>query len=190
MTRAGSRTRNTRAIGHRGAHRRDPTVVLTPKCRPGDARGAEGCFERRDATLTVGATREKFALGTVVEVTGEHHRAEFETQVADEEQQRNAHRQPRGALVVDVKVGDREVRARLVGSSAKLAGNNHALDSTGSIPELARDEERHPRVVELEVLVEETCAVVLGDHVENCRAGTCRYKSWSLLARRPHVAGH
>ena len=142
-------------------------MVLTPKGGPGDARGAEGCFERRDATLTVGATREKFGLGTLFKVTGEHHRAESETQVADEEQQRNAHRQPRGALVVDVKVGDREVRARLVGSSAELAGDNHVLDSTGSIPELARDEERRTRVVALEgVLVEETCAVLLGDHVE------------------------
>ena len=142
-------------------------MVLTPKCRPGDARGAEGCFETRDATLTVGATREKFGLGTLFKVTGEHHHAESETQVADEEQQRNAHRQLRGALVVDVNVGDREVRARLVGSSAELAGDNHVLDSTGSIPELARDEERHPRVVGLEgVLVEETCAVLLGDYVE------------------------
>ena len=62
-------------------------------------------------------------------------------------------------------VGDREVGARLVGSSTKLASNNHALDSPGRIPELAMHEERHTRVGGLEgVLVAKLR--VQGDHVE------------------------
>ena len=66
-----------------------------------------------------------------------------------------------------MNVGDREVGARFVGSSAELASNNHALDGPCSIPELARDEERNTRAVGFEgVLVEEDGAAVLGNHVE------------------------
>ena len=86
-----------------------------PQGGPGDTRGAEGCIERGNATLTFGATREKFSLGTLVEVTREHHCAELETQVADQEEQGNTDGAPLGGLVVDVGVGDREVGARLVG---------------------------------------------------------------------------
>ena len=93
-----------------------------------NARTAEGGFERRSATLTVRATREKFALGTLVRVTGEHYCAELEAQVPNEEQQRDAHGPPLDTLVVDVDVGDCEIGARLGGSSAELASNNRALD--------------------------------------------------------------
>ena len=58
-----------------------------------------------------------------------------------------------GALVVDVEVGDREVGARLVGGSAEVASNNHALDGPFGVPEHARDEGRHTRVVGLEVVL-------------------------------------
>ena len=55
-----------------------------------------------------------------------------------------------------VKVG-----ARLVGSCAELASNDHALDSQCRISELAKDEECNTRVVGLKgVLVEEDCAAV------------------------------
>ena len=71
----------------------------------------------------------ELTFSTLVEVAGEHHSAEFEAQVPYELQQRDAHGLPSGEFVVDVNVGDREVGARLFGSSAELASNNHALDS-------------------------------------------------------------
>ena len=138
-----------------------------PQSGPGDARGAEGCLERGNATLTLGATRGELALGTLIKVTSEHHCAELETQVTDQEEQGNTDGPPLGALVVVVNVGDREVGARLVGSSAEPASNNHALEGPCSIPELARDEERNTRAVGFEgVLVEEDGAAVLGNHAE------------------------
>ena len=69
---------------------------------------------------------------------------------------------PLGGLVDDVNVGDREERARPVGSSAELASSNHALDSPRRIFELAIDKERDTRVAGREdVLVEDHNAVVL-----------------------------
>ena len=107
---------------------------------PGKACGSHGCFERRNATLTFEDTGGKFALSTVVEVTGEHHSAELEGQGTDQQEHRNAEGPPLGTLVVDVNVGNHEVGARRVRSSAELAADNHARDGPCSVPELARAE--------------------------------------------------
>ena len=55
-----------------------------PQGAPGNTRRAEGCLERGDVALTLGATREKFTLGTLVVVSCMHNCAELETQVADQ----------------------------------------------------------------------------------------------------------
>ena len=100
------------------------------------------------------------------EVSCKHNRTELEAQVTDEEQQRNAHRPPLGALVLDMDAGDREIGARRVGSSAEVACNNHTLDGPRGVPQLARDEEWNTRVVGLKGVLVEDCAAVLGGHME------------------------
>ena len=82
-------------------------------------------------------------------------------------EQGNTDGPPLGAFVDDVNIGDREVRARPVGSSAEVASDNHALDSARRFFLLAVDEKRHTRVAGPEVvLVEEHSVVVLGDNAE------------------------
>ena len=101
----------------------------------------------------------------------------------DEQQERDAYRPPLGALAVDVNIGDCEVGARLVGRSAELAGNHHAVDGPRRGPERARDVDRRTREVAREsVLVEKYGAMVLGDHVEVLRQGTVGDKASSLYA--------
>ena len=71
---------------------------------PGDASGVEGCFEQRNTTLTVGATRAKSTLRALVEVASEHHRTNLQTPVEDQEEQGKTDGSPLGGLVVDVNV--------------------------------------------------------------------------------------
>ena len=132
---------------------------------------AEGGFERRGSAFTIAG--RCFPFNGLVEVTGEHHCAELETQVSDHEEQGNAYGPPLGALVVDVSMGHSEVRAQLVRSPAKLTSNRHALDGPCRVPERTGDLDRRARDVAREsVLFEEHGAVVPGDHVENFLQGT------------------
>ena len=64
----------------------------------------------------------------LVDVAGKHDCTELRAQVADPDQQGNADGNLLGAPVVNVDVGDREKRARRVGSPAELAGDNRAFD--------------------------------------------------------------
>ena len=70
---------------------------------------AEGGLKRRDPTVTRVA-RRGFTFDSFVEVAGKHNHTELEAQAADEQQKRDAHRPPLGALVVDVNVGDCEIQ--------------------------------------------------------------------------------
>ena len=72
--------------------------------------------------------RRCFTLCTFVEVAGEDDSAKLHARVGDEQQQRNTHGPPCGALAVDMDGGDGEVAARRVRRSAEHAGNHHALD--------------------------------------------------------------
>ena len=120
-----------------------------------------------------GIARGGFTFDSLVEVAGKHNRTELETQVVDDAQERNAHRPPLGALVVDLDVGNRVIEARRVGGSAELAGNHHALDSPFRIPQRTGDVDRRAREVAREsILVEEYDATVLGDHMEVLRQRT------------------
>ena len=56
----------------------------------------------------------------LVEVAGTHDCTELRAQVADQEMQGSTDGPPLGALVVDVDVGDREIRARRVGALRNL----------------------------------------------------------------------
>ena len=89
---------------------------------------AEGGLERRDPTLLGGSARSKFTLGALIQVAGEDDSAQFHAQVSDKQQERDAHRPPLGAVVVDVNIGDCEIGARQVGRSAELAGTHHTLE--------------------------------------------------------------
>ena len=78
--------------------------------------------------------------------------------------------------------GDRERGPRLVRRPAELAGNHHALDSPRRVPERARDLDRRARVVARKgILVEEKCAMVLGDNVEVLLQGNVGDKARTLL---------
>ena len=88
---------------------------------PGNGGETESRLKRGDAALVTGTTGEKFALRTFVEVAGQDQHTELETQESD------ANRSAFVAPVVDVHVCNSDVLARLVGSSAELAGDDHAL---------------------------------------------------------------
>ena len=78
-----------------------------------------------------------------------------------------------GALIVDVKAGDRKTGARRARCPAELAGDNRALDGPRRAPERAGHLDRRTREVARESAhVEENSAMVLGDHVEVHRQGT------------------
>ena len=143
---------------------------------------AEGGLERRDPTLVGGSARQSFTLSALIEITNEDDSAQLHTKVADEQQKREAIRQPFGALVVDVNAGDREEGARRVRRPAELASNNHALDGPRRVPERARDLDRRASEVSRKgVLVEENSAMVLGDHVEVLRQRTVGDETCTLL---------
>ena len=78
------------------------------RSRPRNSDMAEGCFKRRDPAFTKVA-RRCFPLNGLVDVPSEHHRAELETQVADQEKQGNADGPPLGTLVVHVEIRERGV---------------------------------------------------------------------------------
>ena len=82
----------------------------------------EGSFNRIHAALVIGASRRKFAFGSLIEVAGQHHRTELETQVAYQKKDSDTNRSAFGALVVDVYVCNSEVLACLVRRSATCHG--------------------------------------------------------------------
>ena len=88
----------------------------------------------RDPALTEIAMW-RFTFKGPVEITSEDDSAELHAQVADEQQECDAHGPPLGALVIDVNVVDCGVGARLVGRPAEHAGNHHALDGPRGVPE-------------------------------------------------------
>ena len=115
-------------------------------------------------------------------VASKDDRAELHAQVADEQQECDAHRPPLGGLVVDVNVGDREVGARGVGRPAELVSNINALEGPRGVPEREGNLHRRAREVARKgLLVEENSAMVLGDHVEVLRQGTISDKARTLL---------
>ena len=70
-------------------------------------------------------------------------------------------------------VGDREVRARLVGRPAELASDHHAFNSPRRVPERAEDlDQRAREVARKSIMVEENSAKVVGDDKEVLCEGT------------------
>ena len=67
---------------------------VTPRSSTRNGGETECSLKRGDAALVIGTTREKFAFGTFDEVARQHHHTALEAQIADEEQQRNAHGSP------------------------------------------------------------------------------------------------
>ena len=63
-----------------------------------------------------------------MKITRQDDSAEFRTKVANEKQKRDADGPPLGALLVNVDVGHREIRARRVGRPAKRASDHHAFN--------------------------------------------------------------
>ena len=58
--------------------------------------------------LSVRVSSWELPFNVLVEVVGTHDRTELRAQVADKQQQRDAHGSPSGAFIIDVNVGDRE----------------------------------------------------------------------------------
>ena len=79
--------------------------------------------------------------------------------------QRDAHGSPIGIFIIGMNVGDREIRARWVGSSAELARDHHTF--TGPYVVLKEPAAASTRRPAQSVLVEEHGAMVLvGDAEE------------------------
>ena len=136
------------------------------KSWPWNVAMAEGGFKRRDPAITEVAGW-CFPFNGHLEIASDGDSAELHAQVADEQHECDAHGPPLGALIVDVNSGDCEIGARLVGSSAELAANHHALEGPRRVPERAGD------------------AIVLGDHVEVLRQGTFGDEARPLLYANP-----
>ena len=150
--------------------------------RPRGVGVAERCIKCRDVALVRMSVRRGFAFGTFVKITGHDDSTKLHAQVADEQQEGNAHGPPLGTLAVDVDVGDREVGARRVGSSAKLATNYHSFNGPCRILVRARDLDRSAReVARKSIDVEERGAMVLGGDVEVLRKGTGGQKACTFL---------
>ena len=150
------------------------------KGRPRKVSVANCGFEWRGPAFSI--VRWCFPFNRLVEINGEHHRAELETQVSDQEEQGNTDGPPLGGLFVDVNISDGEIGARLVGRPSEHARDHHALDGPRTTPDRARDVDRRTREVAREsVLDEEDSANVLGSHVEVLSQRTVSDKASSIL---------
>ena len=79
-------------------------------------------------------------------------------------------------------VGNREIGARRIGGSAEFASDNHTLVGPRGVLVRGGDLDRRARVPMFRgVLVEENCAVVLGDHVEVLRQRTIGDEAFPFL---------
>ena len=149
--------------------------------RPWNVGVAQCCFRSGDAALTVGATCWKFSFCSLVEVTGEHDRAELRAQIADEQNQRNEDGPPLGTLIVDVDVGDCEVGAQRVGPCETCRSPPCPQLPTRK-PERVRDLDRRAcKVARKSILVEENGAMVLGGEVKVLRKETVGDKASTSL---------
>ena len=151
------------------------------KSRPWDVGDAEGGLERRDPAIAkIASWRDAF--NGLVEIADEDDSAKLQAQVADEQQECDAHRPPPGALVVDVNIGDCEIGARLVGRPAEFAGNHHALDGPCRVPWRTRDLDRRAREV---ARVE---ASLLRSTAQWCWVITWRFSARELSVTKPDLS--
>ena len=156
-------------------------LVAVRVCTGAPQRRHAICLNRRMTALPVGVSSRELPLNGLVEVAGKHDNAEHRAKVADERHQRDAHGSASGAFIIDMNVGDREIRTRRVGSSAKLVSDHHAVNRPCGVRVPPRNLKRCAREVPCKsVLVQEHGAVVLGGDVSSPR-GNCRSRSMPPL---------